>query len=86
MRRSIPGSYLDPAPLRMQARRGGVLLTFHSEHRPLQAYMDALAAAGLLTETIREVAASDRVVASDPDARRWRRIPLFLHLRAIKPG
>ena len=48
--------------------------------------MDALAAAGLLTETIREVAASDRVVASDPDARRWRRIPLFLHLRAIKPG
>jgi SAM-dependent methyltransferase len=82
----IPGSYLDPAPLRMQARRGGVLHTFHSEHRPLQAYMDALAAAGLLTEAIREVAASDRVVARDPDARRWRRIPLFLHVRAVKPG
>ncbi len=82
----IPGSYLDPAPLRMQARRGGVLLTFHSEHRPLQAYMDPLAAAGLLTEAIREVAVSDRVVARDPDARRWRRIPLFLHLRAVKPG
>jgi SAM-dependent methyltransferase len=82
----IPGSYLDPAPLRMQARRGGVVLTFHSEHRPLEAYVRELAAAGLLIETIREVRASEQVVSRDPDARRWLRIPLFLHLRAIKPG
>lgn len=81
----ITGSYLDPAPLRAQARRGGVLLTFHSEHRPLEAYLNALAAAGMLTETIREVKASDRAVSTDPGARRWQRIPLFLHLRAIKP-
>ena len=82
----ITGSYLDPAPLRMQASRGGVLLTFHSEHRPLQAYVNAVGAAGLLTETIREVTASELAVSADPGERRWQRIPMFLHLRAIKPG
>jgi hypothetical protein len=24
--------------------------------------------------------------AADPGQRRWQRIPLFLHLRAVKPG
>jgi hypothetical protein len=28
----------------------------------------------------------DAVVAAAPDQRRWQRIPLFLHLRAVKPG
>jgi SAM-dependent methyltransferase len=81
----IPGSYLDPAPLRTVLDRGGVRLTFHSEHRPLEAYMRALEAAGLLTETIRELRPSDRLVADDPAAGRWQRIPPFLHLRAVKP-
>jgi SAM-dependent methyltransferase len=80
----ITGSYLDPAPSAMAIDRGGVRLTFHSEHRPLEAYFRALEAAGLLTETIREARPSDRVVGRDPAARRWQRIPLFLHLRARK--
>jgi SAM-dependent methyltransferase len=82
----ISGSYLDPAHDTWVHDRGGVRLTFHSEHRPLEAYMRAVEAAGLLTETIREVRAPDHVVAHDPRARRWQRIPLFLHLRAIKPN
>jgi hypothetical protein len=81
----ISGSYLDPAQDRWVHDRSGVRLTFHSEHRPLEAYMRAVEAAGLLTEAIREVRAPDHVVARDPRARRWQRIPLFLHLRAIKP-
>ena len=81
----IAGSYLDPARLAMTAGRDGFRLTFHSEHRPLEAYIQALAAAGLLTETIREVTAPDFVVGRDPAARRWQRIPPFLHLRAVKP-
>ncbi|HEX5190965.1 MAG TPA: class I SAM-dependent methyltransferase [Streptosporangiaceae bacterium] len=81
----ITGSYLDAAPLQTQASRGGVVLTFHSEHRPVEAYVNALAAAGLLTEAIREVRASGLAVSSDPGERRWQRIPMFLHLRAIKP-
>lgn len=81
----IPGSYLDPAPLRMVADRDDVRLTFHSEHRPLESYFHALAESGLLTETIREVRPSDQVVGQRPSDRRWQRIPLFLHLRAVKP-
>jgi SAM-dependent methyltransferase len=81
----ISGSYLDPAPLTMTAEREGMRLTFHSEHRPLEVYMGALEAAGLLTETIREVAPGDDVVALDRSQRRWRRVPLFLHVRAVRP-
>jgi hypothetical protein len=80
------GSNLDPAPAITTIERDGIRLTFHSEHRPLESCIQALAAAGLLTETIREVRAPDEVVARDPDARRWQRIPLFLHMRAIKSG
>jgi SAM-dependent methyltransferase len=82
----ISGSYLDPAPLRMVVERGGIRLTFHSEHRPIETYLRALEASGLLTEALREVRAPDEVVARDPAARRWQRIPMFLHLRAVKPA
>jgi SAM-dependent methyltransferase len=81
----IRGSYLDPSPLRDVVDRGGVRLTFHSEHRPLETYFRALADAGLLTETIREVRPTDQVVAQHPNDQQWQRIPLFLHLRALKP-
>jgi SAM-dependent methyltransferase len=80
----IAGSYLDPAPTQQVASKGGIQLTFHSEHRPLEAYSRALAQAGLLIEAIREVG-----VPGEPRqdaARRWQRVPLFLHLRAIKPS
>ena len=58
------GSYLDRAPDIWVHDRDGIRLTFHSEHRPLEAYSRALEAAGLLTETIREVRAPDHVVAT----------------------
>jgi len=82
----ITGSYLDTAPADWVADRDGIRLTFHSEHRSIEAYSRALEAAGLLIEAIREIPASDAVVAGDPGQRRWQRIPLFLHLRAVKPG
>jgi SAM-dependent methyltransferase len=57
--------------------RNGLSMTFHSEHRPLQSYTDALAAAGFLIEQLREV--------SDPDPQdRWHRMPLFLHILAVR--
>ena len=61
------------------------LLTFHSEHRPLQAYSQALETAGLLIEAIREPRAPDELVTAQPARRRWQRIPLSLQLRAVKP-
>jgi SAM-dependent methyltransferase len=81
----ITGSYLDPAPTQMVADRAGIRLTFHSEHRPLEEYSLALERAGLLIEAIREVRAPDEFVIREPSQRRWQRIPLFLHIRAIKP-
>ncbi len=72
-------------PLRIASDRGGIHLTFHSEHRPLESYARALEASGLLIEAIREVKPPDHLVGRDPAARRWQRIPLFPHLRAIKP-
>jgi hypothetical protein len=67
------------------ADQDGLQLTFHSEHRPIEAYSRALESASLLIEAIREVGAPDEVVAAEPDKRRWQRIPIFLHIRAVKP-
>ncbi len=82
----ISGSYLDAARANWVLDRAGVRMTFHSEHRPLESYTRALEAGGLLIEAVREVKPPGPVVARDPAAGRWLRIPLFLHLRAVKPG
>ena len=74
----------DAAPADWVADWGDVTMTFHSEHRPLEAYSRALEAAGLLIEAIREARAPDAMVAAAPGQRRWQRIPLSLHLRAVK--
>jgi SAM-dependent methyltransferase len=80
----IEGSYLDAAPADWVLDRDGIALTFHSEHRPLEDYSRALEAAGLLIEAIREPRAPGASVAARPGKRRWQRIPLSLHLRAVK--
>jgi SAM-dependent methyltransferase len=84
----ISGSYLDCTPATWTATRDDVLVTFHSEHRPLEVYSRALETAGLLVEAIREVspAASPATPGTDEAASRWRRIPMFLQFRAVKPG
>jgi hypothetical protein len=81
----ISGSYLDRRRFSFTVERDGIGLTFHNEHRPLEAYIQALAAAGLLIELIREPRCPDKMVARDPESGRWQRIPLSLQLRAIKP-
>jgi SAM-dependent methyltransferase len=80
----ITGSYLDPLRTAVRVTRGDLPMTFHSEHRPLDAYASALERAGLLIETLREIPASAAAVERDQADRRWLRIPLFLHLRAVK--
>lgn len=67
------------------ANWGDITMTFHSQHRPLEAYSHALEAAGLQIEAIRETRAPDAAVAAEPGERRWQRIPPSLHLRAVKP-
>jgi SAM-dependent methyltransferase len=81
----VEGSYLEPSYYADNLVRDGMEITFVSGHRPLQAYVDAVAHAGLLVERIREPALPDHALRR-PHSRRWQRIPLFLHVRAVKPG
>jgi SAM-dependent methyltransferase len=80
----ISGSYLDRSHYSDNVVRGGLEITFASEHRPLEAYIDALAGAGLLVERLREPPLPEHGVTA-PRSRRWQRVPIFLHVRALKP-
>ena len=80
----IDGSYLDESPTDETFERDGLAMRFVSRHRPLQTYTEALSANGLLIERLREPALPDAGFNGEHSPR-WRRIPLFLHLRAVKP-
>jgi SAM-dependent methyltransferase len=71
----IGGSYLKPARYVDTVDRDGLPMTFHGEHRPLQAYTEALADGGFVIERLREPTSPD-------PARKWSRIPLFLNIVA----
>ncbi|MGH2794773.1 MAG: class I SAM-dependent methyltransferase [Actinomycetota bacterium] len=80
---TIAGSYLDAFYYEDRMERDGVETTFASTHRSLETYMDSLAAAGFLVELLREPAVPAGAGVR-PEDRRWQRIPLFLHLRAVR--
>jgi len=80
----IAGSYLDGFHYADTVERNGLSMTFHSRHRPLGDYFSALEEAGLLVEALREPSVPDHAIVSD-SSRRWQRVPLFLHLRAMRP-
>jgi SAM-dependent methyltransferase len=82
----IVGSYLEQRRYRYDSDRDGIRMVFHSFHRPLEAYARALEEAGFLIEKLREPAVSEDRLPEDPGELRWRRVPLFLFGRAIKPG
>jgi SAM-dependent methyltransferase len=84
----IDGSYLGPRrPWHqvVQAKKG-LGMTFRGWTYPLEAYMGALEVAGLLVEALREPPIPEAAVARDPADHRWRRLPAFLMLRAVKPS
>jgi len=80
----IYGSYLDESYYVDELERPGHRLLLESVHRAIGTYTDALADAGLLIERFREVGLPEHA-DTKPHSPRWRRIPLFLHLRAVKP-
>ena len=71
----IDGSYLQPERYVDAVDRDGLTMTFHGEHRPLQAYTEALADGGFVIERLREPTSPD-------PAKPWSRIPLFLNIVA----
>jgi SAM-dependent methyltransferase len=77
----IDDAYLVRFDYSERVERGGLTMVFHSRHRPLADYFAALAASGLAVEKLREPAVPDHA-ATTPVARRWQRVPLFLHVLA----
>ena len=80
----IDGSYLDESVTDDTFERDGLAMRFVSRHRPLETYTEELAAQELLIEQLRE-RKLPKSGFNDESSRRWQRIPLFLHLRAVKP-
>ncbi len=76
----IRESYFEARRYVDTVERDGLSMTFTSIHRPLEAYVAAFASSGLLVERLVEI---PDTTASPGE--RWQRIPLFLHLRALKP-
>jgi ubiquinone/menaquinone biosynthesis C-methylase UbiE len=69
-------SYLERRRYADWLERGGLEMTFHSHHFTVEDYSRAFEAAGFLIERIRE--------GYDEENPRWRRVPLFLRLQAVK--
>ena len=79
----IDGSYLAVSFYADELERDGLTMTFTSAHRPLESYVEALASSGFLIERLREPAVPEAAI-EQPSVRRWQRLPLFLHMRALK--
>jgi hypothetical protein len=62
----------------------GMTVAIPGMHRPLETYTRAIEEAGMLIERLREPKPPPSVVAGKPSLQRWRRVPCFLHLRAVK--
>jgi SAM-dependent methyltransferase len=81
---AIRDSCFEPHRKEQSFERDGLAMTFVDGHRPLHDYTDAVADAGLLIERLREVG-DEEEEPQRPSQLRWHRLPLFLHLRAVKP-
>jgi SAM-dependent methyltransferase len=81
----ISTSYLDVSYYVDHISRNGLEMTFVSAHRPIEVYANAFTDAGLLIERLREPKVPETAITT-PRAGYWRRFPLFLHIRALKPG
>jgi SAM-dependent methyltransferase len=84
----IKGSYLgNPRRFDEVCRRDGLEMHFRGWLRSLEDYSQALEAGGFAIERMREPAAADESIRRFGKAdRRWKRLPLFLMLRAVKTG
>jgi SAM-dependent methyltransferase len=65
-------------------QRNGATMQFRGWAYPLETYVKALTQVGMLLEALLEPTVPDSAIARDPAEARWRRIPAFLFLRAIK--
>jgi SAM-dependent methyltransferase len=78
--------YLTPLSVPMKEYPGAARGVTTSFHRPLEQYVNGLAAAGLLLDSMQEIPTHELREGSKADNRANREIPLFLALRARKVG
>ena len=79
----LRGPYFEERRIDDTLERDGIRIDFASVHRPLGAWTRALHEAGFAIEALREHA-FPRDLWRTEAAERWTRIPLFLHVRAVK--
>ena len=77
----IRGSYFADRRYEDTFEREGLTMTFASVHRSLGRVARVLFGAGLLIDHLAEPPDTSQPIGS-----RWRRLPLFLHLGAVKPA
>ena len=80
----VRGSYVEPSSKVTTVERDGIRMEFHDEHRSLSFYVTALEQAGLTVEAVREPVPNAEH-ARRPGVGQHRRLPLYLHVRALKP-
>lgn len=78
------GDYFTEHRYAWDGGRHGIDMTFHDVHRPLGAYAQGLADAGLAIERLSEPVPGPELIAVHPSSARWTRTPCFLHLAARK--
>jgi SAM-dependent methyltransferase len=74
---TIPASYMERRRYVDVVERDGLEMTFTSDHRSLEDWLRPVTDSGFLLERLCEV--------TDRNNPRWQRVPLFLHVRALKP-
>jgi ubiquinone/menaquinone biosynthesis C-methylase UbiE len=79
----VRDSYFEHVDVETHVEKSGLTMTFLDRHRPLQDYSRALEDAGFLIEAIREIPNTEDPPELEAQLR-WRRIPLFLDVRAVK--
>jgi ubiquinone/menaquinone biosynthesis C-methylase UbiE len=80
----ISGSYFEHQCVNETVTKDGLEMTFHGWTYTLEDYVRALEEAGFLVERVREPVPSAEQVTKRPSLEGWRRIPLFLSIRAVK--
>lgn len=80
----IEGTYFGRRRFEERFERDGLEITFRSWLYPLSAYTKALENSGFVIERIEEPTPSLDSVAERPRSAKWRRVPLFMFIRAMK--
>ena len=82
----ISGSYFEHQRVNETVTKDGLQMTFHGWTYTLEDYMRAIEEAGFLIERVREPFPSAEQAGHRPSLEGWRRLPLFLFIRAVKRG